>query len=190
MNGLRVGFALCGSFCTLDRVIVQMEALVESGCEVIPILSEAVRTVDTRFGTAASFYERITQICGRPPLVTLTEVEPLGPKDLIDVLVVAPCTGSTLSHLAVGDHSHTVSLAVKSHLRRERPVVLAVSTNDALSGSFGAIATLKNRKHIYLVPMRQDDPQQKPNSLVADFTRITDTILAALNGQQLQPLFL
>ena len=190
MSGWRVGFALCGSFCTLHRVILQMEELVKQGHTVIPIFSEAVRTIDTRFGTASSWAERVTDICGRAPLVTLTEVEPIGPRDMLDILVVAPCTGSTLCHLAAGDYSKTVPLAVKSHLRRERPVVLAVSTNDALSGSFSSIANLKNRKHIYLVPMKQDDPKAKPNSLVADFTRIGDTVEAAMEGQQLQPLFL
>lgn len=187
---LRIGFALCGSFCTLDRVTAQMEELVKAGHTLIPILSDAVRTTDTRFGTAQDWIERVTALCGRAPLVSLTEVEPLGPKDMLDVLIVAPCTGSTLSRLAAGESATPVTLAVKSHLRRERPVILAVSTNDALAGSLPAIATLKNRKHIYLVPMRQDDPYKKPNSLVADFERIADTVQSAMIGKQIQPLFL
>lgn len=187
---LRVGFALCGSFCTLERAVAQMETLTAAGCEVIPIFSETVAGADTRFGTAAAWRERVTVLCGRAPLCALTEVEPLGPRGLLDVLAVAPCTGSTLSRLAAGQSSTAVSLAVKSHLRRERPVVLAVSTNDALAASFPAIAALKNRKHYYFVPLRQDDPANKPNSLVADFNRLPAAIAAAAEGRQLQPLLL
>lgn len=186
---LRIGFALCGSFCTFERVTEQMARLVAAGHEVVPILSEAVQHTDTRFGTAADWAARVTAICGREPLRTLTDVEPIGPKDMLDVLVVAPCTGSTLARLAAGESETTVALAVKSHLRRERPVVLAVSTNDALAASFPAIAALKNRKHYYFVPLRQDDPTGKPNSLVADFARLPETIAAARTGRQIQPLF-
>lgn len=190
MSGLRIGWALCGSFCTLATVTAEMAKIVAAGHAVYPIFSTPMCTVDTRFGTAERWRMQISDVCGRPPLTTLTEVEPLGPKDMLDVLVVAPCTGSTLAKLAAGDSSTAVSLAVKSHLRRERPVVLAVSTNDALAGSFPSIATLKNRKHYYFVPMRQDAPIEKPNSLVADFSRIGDTITAALQGKQRQPLFI
>lgn len=186
---LRIGFALCGSFCTFERVIEQMARLVAAGHEVTPILSEAVQHTDTRFGTAADWAARVTALCGREALRTLTDVEPIGPKDRMDVLVVAPCTGSTLSRLAAGESATPVTLAVKSHLRRERPVVLAVSTNDALAASFPAIAALKNRKHYYFVPMRQDDPVGKPNSLVADFALLPDTIAKACDGRQIQPLF-
>lgn len=186
---LRIGLALCGSFCTLERVATQIGVLTGAGHTVIPIFSDAVRTTDTRFGTAASWAERITALCGRAPLTTLTAVEPLGPKDMLDVLAVAPCTGATLARLAAGESATPVALAVKSHLRRERPVVLAVSTNDALAASFPAIAALKNRKYYYFVPMRQDDPQNKPNSLVADFSLLPAAVEAAVRGQQLQPLF-
>ena len=186
---LRIGFALCGSFCTLERVTEQMARLVAMGYEVTPILSEAVQHTDTRFGAAADWTARVTALCGREPLRTLTDVEPIGPKDMLDVLVVAPCTGSTLARLAAGESATPVALAVKSHLRRERPVVLAVSTNDALAASFPAIAALKNRKHYYFVPLRQDDPTGKPNSLVADFARLPETVEAALAGRQIQPLF-
>lgn len=186
---LRIGFALCGSFCTFERVIEQMARLVAAGHEVTPILSEAVQHTDTRFGTAADWAARVTALCGREALRTLTDVEPIGPKDRMDVLVVAPCTGSTLSRLTAGESATPVTLAVKSHLRRERPVVIAVSTNDALAASFPAIAALKNRKHYYFVPMRQDDPVGKPNSLVADFALLPDTIAKACAGRQIQPLF-
>ncbi|MBE6767684.1 MAG: dipicolinate synthase subunit B [Ruminococcaceae bacterium] len=190
MSGLRIGWALCGSFCTLTAVTAEMAKTVAAGHEVYPVFSAPMCTVNTRFGTAERWRVEISDLCGRSPLTTLTEVEPLGPKDMLDVLVVAPCTGSTLAKLAAGDSSTAVTLAVKSHLRRERPVVLAVSTNDALAGSFPAIAALKNRKHYYFVPMRQDAPAEKPNSLVADFSRIGDTVAAALQGKQLQPLFI
>ncbi len=189
MSALRIGWALCGSFCTLANVTAEMAKTVAAGHTVYPIFSAPMCTVDTRFGTAERWRIEIGDVCGRPPLTALTEVEPLGPRDMLDVLVVAPCTGSTLSKLAAGDSSTAVTLAVKSHLRRERPVVLAVSTNDALAGSFPAIAALKNRKHYYFVPMRQDAPAEKPNSLVADFSRIGDTVAAALEGKQVQPLF-
>ncbi len=190
MSGLRIGWALCGSFCTLAKVTAEIAKTVAAGHEVYPVFSAPMCTVNTRFGTAERWRVEISDLCGRSPLTTLTEVEPLGPKDMLDVLVVAPCTGSTLAKLAAGDSSTAVALAVKSHLRRERPVVLAVSTNDALAGSFPAIAALKNRKHYYFVPMRQDAPAEKPNSLVADFSRIGDTVAAALQGKQLQPLFI
>ena len=190
MSSLRIGWAFCGSFCTLDTVMEQVSAAVLAGHHIIPIFSDAVTKTDTRFGTAEMWRAKITALCGCDPLTDITAVEPLGPKNMLDVLVVAPCTGSTLSKLAAGDSSTAVTLAVKSHLRRERPVVLAVSTNDALSGSFPSIATLKNRKYYYFVPMHQDAPQEKPNSLVADFSRIGDTITGALEGRQIQPLFL
>ena len=190
MSGLRIGWALCGSFCTLSCVTAEMAKIVAAGHTVLPIFSAPICAVDTRFGSAESWRMLVADVCGCPPLTTLAEVEPLGPRNMLDVLVVAPCTGSTLSRLAAGDSSTAVTLAVKSHLRRERPVIVGISTNDALAGSFPAIAALKNRKHYYFVPMRQDAPREKPNSLVADFARVGDTVAAALEGHQLQPLFL
>lgn len=190
MSGWRIGWALCGSFCTLKTVTEEMAKTVAAGHTVLPIFSAPVCVTDTRFGTAEHWRMQIADLCGAAPLATITEVEPLGPRDMLDVLVVAPCTGSTLARLATGDSSTAVTLAVKSHLRRERPVVLAVSTNDALAGSFPAIATLKNRKHYYFVPMRQDAPRDKPNSLVADFSRIHQTVELAMQGKQIQPLFM
>ncbi len=190
MAALRIGFALTGSFCTFARVIQEVQKLTDAGHEVTPILSFAARDTDTRFGKAEDFSRQLEEITGRTPITTLTEAEPIGPKGLFDVLVVAPCTGSTLGRLANGISETPVTLAVKSHLRRNRPVVLAVSTNDALGASLRNIAYLKNAKNIYFVPLTQDDPVSKPNSLVADFTRINDTITAALAGTQIQPLFL
>lgn len=190
MTALRIGFALCGSFCTLERAVAQMEVLIRAGHTLIPIFSDPVRLTDTRFGTAAYWNERVTALCGRPPLASLTEVEPIGPKNMTDLMVVAPCTGATLARLAAGESSTPVTLAVKSHLRRERPVVVGVSTNDALSGSFPAIAALKNRRHYFFLPMGQDDPVNKPNSLVADFTLLAAAVAAAAEGRQIQPLFI
>lgn len=185
---LRVGFAISGSFCTFSRVLAEMEKLTAAGMELTPILSFNASTLDTRFGRAADFIERLTALTGRAPLTTLVEVEPIGPKALFDILVCAPCTGSTLARLACGMSDTPVSLAVKSHLRRGRPVVIAVSTNDALGASMRNIALLKNTKHLYFVPLHQDDPVNKPNSLVADFSLLGDTIAAALAGTQIQPL--
>ena len=187
---MRLGFALSGSFCTFERVIGQVRTLVAGGADVTPILSFNAASLDTRFGRAEDWKRQLEEITGHKPLTTLTEVEPIGPKGLFDVLVVAPCTGATLGRLANGISDTPVTLAVKSHLRRSRPVVLAVSTNDALGGSMRSIALLKNTKHLYCVPMSQDDAVNKPNSLVADFSRIEDTIAASLVGMQLQPLFM
>lgn len=187
---MRIGWVLCGSFCTLAKAADAMRAAVADGHEVTPIFSYAVASHDTRFGTAADWYRIFEEISGKRPWDTLTAVEPIGPKGLFDVLVVAPCTGATVGKLAGGISDTPAALAVKSHLRGSRPVVAAISTNDALGASFAGIARLKNTKYFYLVPLRQDDPTHKPNSLVADLTYLPQTIEAALDGRQLQPLFL
>ena len=189
MNDKKLGFALCGSFCTLERTLQMMADLVSAGWEIQPIMSPITYGTDTRFGTAEHWRDRVEALCGRPIWHTVAQVEPIGPRKLLDILLVAPCTGSTLGRLACGISDTPVSLAVKSHLRRSRPVVLAVSTNDALGGSMRNVSLLKNTKHIFFVPLRQDDPVAKPNSLVADFARIGDTVDAALRGEQIQPLF-
>jgi len=188
-EGLRVGWALCGSFCTLSTVCDRIERFVKAGAQVTPIVSENVATVDTRFGTAESFRRRLTEMTGHAPLSTLTEVEPIGPKEMFDILVVAPCTGTTLGKLANGISNTPVTLAVKSHLRGSRPVVLGVATNDALGASLRNIALLKNTKHLYFVPMAQDDTAKKPNSLVSVWEQVEPTVEAALVGAQMQPLW-
>ena len=191
MNGDRkIGWVMCGSFCTFAAVTGQMRALVESGADVTPILSFSAGSIDTRFGTADDWKRRVTEITGKPPLVTLPEVEPIGPKKMFDLLIVAPCTGTTLGKLAGGISNTPATLAVKSHLRRQRPVLIAVSTNDALGASFRNIAWLKNVKHLYFVPMRQDNVNEKPDSLVADFSQIPAAAEAALSGVQIQPLLI
>lgn len=190
MNEITVGFAVTGSFCTFEKAFVQMERLVSHGFRILPIFSENAATVNTRFGQAADWVTRAETICGRPVLRTLTDVEPIGPKGWTDVMLVAPCTGNTAAKLAQNVIDTPVTLAVKSHLRTGRPVVLALSTNDALSGSAENIGVLMNRRHYYFVPMRQDAPKSKPRSVVADFDQIEETVHAALNGQQLQPIML
>lgn len=188
MNGLSVGFALCGSFCTFHKVIPCIRALADSGAQITPILSETAYSTDTRFGTAADFRSRIEEICCRPILHTLTDVEPIGPRKLLDLLIIAPCTGNTLGKLACGITDSCVTLAAKAHLRNSRPLLLAVSTNDALGASAQNIGRLLTAKHVFFVPMGQDDPAHKANSVVADFSRLPDAARAAIRGEQLQPL--
>ena len=186
-----VGFALCGSFCTFKKVIPQMKKLVNDGYKVIPIMSYNAYTTDTRFGKARDFNEEIEQICGEKIIYTISGAEPIGPKELLDVLVIAPCTGNTLGKLANGISDTSVTLATKAHLRNQRPVIIGVSTNDALGTSAKNIGTLMNSKNIYFVPMRQDDHINKPNSIVADFDYILDTVREVLaTNQQPQPMLL
>ena len=184
---MTVGFALCGSFCTYDQVFPVMEALSKNHT-VIPIFSFASATIDNRFGTSVEHLNRARDICGRNPLRTIEGVEPIGPKKLLDALVIAPCTGNTLSKLAHSIADTPVTMAAKSHLRNGRPVIVAVSTNDALAGAAENIGKLLARKHYYFVPFRQDDPQKKPTSMVADFSKIPETLEAAMEGRQIQPV--
>lgn len=185
-----VAFALCGSFCTFEAVLPQIARLRAAGWEVLPILSASAAALDTRFGTAAALKDRLRDLTGHAPLETLQQVEPLGPKKLARALVIAPCTGTTMALLAAGISSTPVTLAAKSLLRGGRPIVLAPSTNDGLSGSAGALAALLQRKHYYFVPFGQDDSYRKPHSLKSDMTLLPDALDSALNGVQLQPLLL
>ena len=184
---MNIGFALCGSFCTYERVFPVMTALAENH-KVTPIFSQAAATLDSRFGTSAEFLAKAEEICGTPPLLTIPEVEPVGPKKLFDILIIAPCTGNTLAKLSHSIADGPVTMASKSHLRNGRPVLIAVSTNDALSGAAENIGRLLNRKHYYFVPFGQDDPVNKPNSMVADFEMIPEAMEAALEGRQIQPI--
>lgn len=190
MESVRVGFALCGSFCTFDKAIGALERVKGEFGDVTPIVSERGAALDTRFGNAHDFLREIERICDRRVISTIQAAEPIGPKGLLDVLVIAPCTGNTLAKLAAGVTDSSVTMAAKSHLRNGRPVVIAVSTNDGLGASASNIGTLLCRKQIYFVPFRQDDPVGKPTSLLADFSRIPDAIRAALEGRQLQPVLL
>lgn len=186
---MTVGFALCGSFCTYERVFPVMERLSKS-YDVIPIFSQSAYSTDSRFGAAAEYIAKAEAICGKPVLHTLTDVEPIGPKKLLDALVVAPCTGNTLAKLAHSIADGPVTMAAKSHLRNGRPVVVAISTNDALGGAAENIGKLLARKHYFFVPFGQDDAFGKPTSVVADFSKIPQTLELALEGKQLQPLLL
>ena len=189
MNNQTVGFAMCGSFCTFKKVIPQIKALKDLGYKVIPIMSPISYTTDTRFGRAVDFINEIEEICNEKIIYTIKEAEPIGPKKLLDAIVVAPCTGNTLGKLANGISDTSVTLAVKAHLRNARPVIIAVSTNDALGTSARNIGTLMNSKNIYFVPMKQDDHINKPNSIVADFDYIPKTVGDVLaTNQQPQPM--
>ena len=184
---MNIGFAMCGSLCTFHRVFPVMEALAAEHT-LIPIFSSVSCTTDSRFGKAEDFLARAERICNRPVIRTISDAEPIGPRKLLDVLIIAPCTGNTLAKLAHGIADGPVTMAAKSHLRNGRPVVIAVSTNDALGAAAENIGKLLARKHYYFVPFRQDDPANKPTSMVADFTRIPDTLSAAVKGMQIQPI--
>ena len=186
---MTIGFALCGSYCTYDRVFPVIETLSKSN-RILPILSEAAYTTDSRFGTAEHWKTRLEEICGCPPLHLISQVEPIGPKGLLDILVIAPCPGNTLAKLAHSIADGPVTMAAKSHLRNGRPVLVAVSTNDGLAGAGENIGRLLARKHYYFVPFGQDDPLKKPTSLIADFAQIPQAIEGALAGQQIQPMLL
>lgn len=188
MKKTTIGFAMTGSFCTFEKVLKQMEELVRRGYEVLPILSDNAGGQDTRFMTAEHLRERVIAITGHEPLDSLVEVEPIGPKRMSDVYVIAPATGNSLAKLASGIFDTPALLGAKSHLRNERPLVLAVSTNDGLSTAAQNIGRLLNWRSVYFVPFSQDDPVRKPRSLVADFALLPRTIAAALTGVQLQPL--
>ena len=186
---MTIGFAICGSFCTFASIFAVMENLAHTH-QLIPIFSHSAYTFDTRFGTAKDHIRRVTEICGREPLFSVGQVEPIGPKKMLDILVIAPCTGNTIAKLAHGIADGPVTMAAKSHLRNGRPVVIGVSTNDALSGAAENIGRLLNRRNYYFVPFGQDDPDKKPNSMVADFTKIPQTVALAATGRQLQPILL
>lgn len=185
---IRLGFCMTGSFCTFEDAFAQMVRCRELGYDILPIFSEHAAGMDTRFGKAADHLARAEAVCGKKPICTIQEAEPIGPADMIDILVVAPCTGNTLAKLNLAITDTAATMAVKSHLRRGRPVVVAPSTNDALKGSGKNIGALLSREHFYFVPFRQDNPKGKPASVVADFALIPDTVKAALAGVQLQPV--
>ena len=186
---MTVGFALCGSFCTYASVFPVMAELAKKH-RVIPIFSHIAYTLDSRFGTAQSHIDQATAICGQPPLHTIPEVEPIGPKKLLDALVIAPCTGNTLAKLAHSIADTPVTMAAKSHLRNGRPILLAVSTNDALAGAAENIGKLLCRRNFYFVPFGQDDPIKKPTSMVADFSQLPQALEAMTEGRQIQPILL
>jgi dipicolinate synthase subunit B len=187
MKNLNVGFAITGSFCTLSKILPVLEKISESN-NVMPIFSYSVRDTDTRFYKAADIAYDVEMITGKKPIATIAEAEPIGPKNLLDLLIIAPCTGNTLTKLNHGITDTPVLMAAKATLRNNKPVIIAISTNDGLSGNARNFGDLINKKFIYFVPFGEDDPVKKPNSLVADFDLIFETAEAALNGRQLQPV--
>ena len=185
-----IGYAMCGSFCTLRRSLVVMKKLKESGEEIQPIMSEIVYHTDTRFGRAEAFREEVTAICGREIIHTITAAERLGPAEPLDALVIAPCTGNTLAKLASGITDTAVTMAAKAHLRSDRPLLIALASNDAMSQNLASIARLLTRRSVYLVPMLQDDPRGKPHSLVAEMSLVPECLGLLEHSEQKRPLFL
>ena len=189
MDNITFGFAMCGSFCTFSKVIPQIKSIADAGYRILPIMSQNACSTDTRFGLASDFVKEVEGICGRSIIKTIVEAEPIGPKKMVDLMIVAPCTGNTLAKIATGITDTSVTMAVKSTLRIGLPVLIAPATNDALSASAQNIGRLLNTKNIYFVPMQEDDTQRKPFSVNADFGRILPAALSALEGKQLQPVY-
>ncbi|MBQ2266198.1 MAG: dipicolinate synthase subunit B [Clostridia bacterium] len=190
MENITLGYAFTGSFCTLKASLQALENLSKLPITIKPIMSEMVYNTDTRFFKAADLIERVESLCGEKIIHDIVGAEPIGPKNLLDILVVAPATGNTLSKTALGITDTAVTMAIKAHLRNNKPVVLGIATNDALGGSAKNIGLLHNTKNIYFVPYRQDDPYSKNNSLICDFSLISQTVEAALCGKQLQPVII
>lgn len=188
LEGKNIGFCMCGSFCTFAKIMTELENLAKTNAVIYPIMSEAAYSTDTRFGNATDFHQKIKDITNKEIIKSVKEAEPIGPKGYLDILVIAPCTGNSLAKLANGIADSSVTMAAKAHLRNGKPIVIAVSTNDGLGSAAKNIGTLLNCKNIYFVPFRQDDCINKPNSLVADMTKIKETIEAALDRKQLQPV--
>lgn len=189
MNNIRLGYAMCGSFCTLSQAVEELEAISKQ-VDITPIMSPITVKTDTRFGKAADFITRVESATGKRIITTVEQAEPIGPKKMLDALVIAPCTGNTLAKLALGVTDTSVTMAAKAHLRNSRPLIIAVATNDALSASFKNIGMLMNTKNVYFVPMKQDDAYSKPTSVIADFGLISETVKLALEGKQIQPVLL
>lgn len=185
-----LGYAFCGSFCTHARSVETLRRLIECGYDVLPIMSETVYTTDTRFGTAEDLIRTVEDLCKKKVVHGIPEAEPLGPKTPMDALIISPCTGNTLAKIANGITDTAVCMAAKAHLRADRPLVISLASNDAMSANLKNIATLLSRKQVYFVPMIQDDPEKKPHSLVADFSRLPDTLESAMQGKQLRKIFL
>ena len=190
LTNKRIGFVVTGSFCTFSAAFAQARRLKDAGADLTPVFSENAAKTDTRFGTANARMQELETICGKPAIHTIAQAEPLGPKDMLDLLVVAPCTANTAAKLANGITDTTATMAVKSMLRRQKPIVLAIATNDALRASAKNIGLLLNTKGYYLVPLRQDAPKEKPASMVADFEKLPETVFLAEKGIQVQPIFI
>lgn len=190
ISGKNVGIAITGSFCTFNKVFPQIERLIEENANVYTIFSECAQITDTRFGEAHSFLQRAEEITGNKPITTITEAEKLGPNNLLDIIAIAPCTGNTLAKMANAITDSTVLMSVKGLLRNNKPVVIGLSTNDALSNNLKNIGTMINKKNIFFIPFGQDNYKGKPNSMVSDFSLIIPTLVEALDGKQIQPVIL
>lgn len=190
LKGLKVGFAITGSHCTFEEIFPEMEELIQAGVEIYPIISEAVKTTDTRFGKASEWITKLKEITGKDPISSIPGAEPVGPQKLVDIVVIAPCTGNTLAKIANGITDGPVLMATKAHLRNLRPVVIAISTNDGLGINARNLGLLINTKNLFFVPFGQDSPNGKPNSLKSDAKLIIKTMEAALLGKQLQPVII
>lgn len=190
MENITLGYAFCGSFCTIKESLAALKELAKENIKIKPIMSPIVYETNTRFTNAKELIREVEEICGEKVIHDIVGAEPIGPKNLLDVIVVAPCTGNSLAKIALGITDTPVVMAVKAHLRNEKPVVLAIATNDALGASAKNLGLLHNTKNIYFVPYRQDDPFSKEKSLVCDFTLIPKTIESALIGKQIQPVIL
>ena len=184
-----IGFALCGSFCSFDKAYKALERLKEK-YDVVPIMSHNAYYTDTRFGRACEWNQRIATLCDRPIINSIGEAEPLGPKAALEALIICPCTGNTLAKIANGITDTPVCMAAKAHLRCDRPLIIALASNDAMSANLSNISKLLVRKNVYFVPMCQDDPKNKPHSLVADFDQVSESLEAALEGKQIRKMFL
>ena len=189
MKKIKLAFAMCGSFCTMSTAIDQMENLTKLDYDILPIMSFNAYSLDTKFGKAKDFIERIENICSKKILKSLVDVEPIGPQNLADIMIVCPCTGNTLSKICRATTDTPVTLGVKSHLRVQKPVVISLATNDALGASAVNLGKALNTKYLYFVPLSQDDYIKKPASLVANFELVPETLKCALNGNQIQPIF-
>ena len=185
-----IGYAISGSFCSFSASLAALERLVLSGEEVLPIFSERAYSTDTRFWLASEFVSRVEALCGRGAIHTIADAEPLGPKRPLEALIISPCTGNSLSKLSLGITDSAVTMAAKAHLRTDRPLLIALASNDAMSQNLASVGRLLTRKSVYFLPMRQDDTVSKPYSLVADFSRVPEALTAMREGRQLRPLFL
>lgn len=188
LSGKNIGFAMCGSFCTFKKAFEALKSLKDTNANIIPIMSAVSAFTNTRFGEASDFREKAEKITGNNIIITVHDAEPIGPKRLLDLLVILPCTGNTLAKTAMGIADTSVTMAMKAHLRNERPVLIGISTNDGLGTAAKNIGALMNRKNIYFIPFAQDDYIKKPNSLVADFDKLVPAAEAAMEGKQLQPV--
>lgn len=190
LNGKKIGFAITGSFCTLDKAINELQKFVAEGADVFPIISYSVNEFDTRFGKASEWKSKIEVITGKKPIASIVDAEPIGPKSYLDVVIVLPCTGNTLAKIAGGITDTPVTMAVKAHLRNNKPVVISLSTNDALSANAKNLGLLLNARNIFFVPFSQDDPYKKYTSIIAKTDLAVDTVIEAMNGRQIQPLII